>query len=45
MTKETKLICRNITLIILTAGVYLIWLIHKSGDSEFIPLEDIDNKE
>ena len=41
MTKETKLIWRNVILIVLTAGLYLIWLIYKS-DSEFVPFEDMD---
>lgn len=43
MTKETKLILRNVLLIIITAGLYLIWLFHKS-DSEFIPVDDMDDK-
>ena len=44
MTKETKLIVRNVLLIVFTAGLYLIWLFRKS-DSEFIPLEDMDDKD
>ena len=44
MTKETKLILRNVLLIIITAGLYLIWLFRNS-DSEFVPVEEMNDKD
>ena len=44
LSPETKLIMRTIILIILTAGLYLVWIFYKSN-SEFIPFEPISLEE